>query len=52
MCLQVKRKIEDSSESVAKKPRCDDHASQRFKEQLAQRFDAPKITSIVSNIDR
>ncbi|XP_018015837.1 parafibromin [Hyalella azteca] len=50
---QVKRTIEEASESLAKKPRYDDvAASQRFKQHLAMRLDAPKINSIVSNIDR
>lgn len=52
-CLfQVKRTVEDSSDSIAKKPRYDDSDVQKIKEQLALRFDAPKKSSIVSNIDR
>lgn len=51
--MQVKRTIEDAPESLAKKPRYDEQAaSQRFRQHLAMRFDAPKINSIVSNIDR
>ncbi|XP_076056090.1 cell division cycle 73 hyrax isoform X1 [Oratosquilla oratoria] len=49
---QVKRTIEDASDSAAKKLRFDDSAAQKLKAQLALRFDAPKKTSIVSNIDR
>ncbi|XP_042881118.1 parafibromin-like isoform X1 [Penaeus japonicus] len=49
---QVKRTVEDSSDSIAKKPRYDDSDVQKIKEQLALRFDAPKKSSIVSNIDR
>uniref|UniRef100_A0A2P2I2X2 Parafibromin-like n=1 Tax=Hirondellea gigas TaxID=1518452 RepID=A0A2P2I2X2_9CRUS len=52
---QVKRTLEDASESMPKKARFDDlAASQRFKQHLAMRFDAPKpkMNSIVSNIDR
>lgn len=50
--FQVKRTVEDSSDSIAKKPRYDDSDVQKIKEQLALRFDAPKKSSIVSNIDR
>ncbi|KAK4293780.1 hypothetical protein Pmani_033547 [Petrolisthes manimaculis] len=49
---QVKRAVEDTSDSTAKKPRYDDSDVQKIKEQLALRFDAPKKSSIVSNTDR
>ncbi|XP_045112686.1 parafibromin-like isoform X2 [Portunus trituberculatus] len=49
---QVKRAVEDTSDSTAKKPRYDDSDMQKIKEQLALRLDAPKKSSIVSNIDR
>ncbi|XP_066970994.1 parafibromin [Macrobrachium rosenbergii] len=49
---QVKRTVEDTSDSTAKKPRYDDSDVQKLKEHLALRFDAPKTSSIVSNIDR
>ncbi|KAK7086442.1 accessory factor associated with RNA polymerase II [Halocaridina rubra] len=49
---QVKRTVEDASDSTAKKPRYDEGDVQKIKEHLALRFDAPKKSSIVGNIDR
>ncbi|KAL7643864.1 UNVERIFIED_CONTAM: hypothetical protein RMT77_005870 [Armadillidium vulgare] len=50
MPTQIKRSIEEATESIPKKPRFDDSYAQKLKEQLALRFDAPKTTSIVSNL--
>ncbi|MCL4132926.1 UNVERIFIED_CONTAM: hypothetical protein GTU68_043929 [Idotea baltica] len=50
MPTQIKRSVEESLESMPKKPRFDDSYAQKLKEQLAMRFDIPKKTSIVSNL--
>ena len=50
--MQVKRTVEEVSDYAAKKPRYDDNAAQKLKEQFVSRFEVPKKSSIVSNIDR
>ena len=46
---QIKRTAEEHIESAPKKPRFEENAVQKFKDQLAARLDAPREATVTIN---